>query len=217
MKKNLTILAGDTMFHKLTRKSLEKTIEVTGVENVLVFSDQDILPGSRWIKTEPMTRWTYSELVFNKLHEYVETDHVMIVQYDGLAVDKNLWRDEFLNYDYIGSPWPWLPADKNVGNGGFSIRSRKLIEACKDLVFNPFNHEDGDHLAEDFLICLLYREVLESKGIAFSPSWLANLFSMEMIPGRFNTFGFHGNSCLPYYLDDDACSKDDDICKFKTV
>ena len=38
--------------------------------------------------------------------------------------------------DYIGAPWPHFRDGHNVGNGGFSLRSRRLLEACRELPFD---------------------------------------------------------------------------------
>ncbi len=80
----------------------------------------------------------YSRFCLENLHRYVDTEHVLIVQYDGFILNPRLWRDEFLDYDYIGAPWfvaDWLVQDftfpkrllgtRIVGNGGFSLRSKK--------------------------------------------------------------------------------------------
>jgi hypothetical protein len=59
-----------------------------------------------------------------------------VVQYDGMAANKMHWSDDYYNYDYIGAPWPdrftWIRPEEKVGNGGFSLRSMKLIEALRD-------------------------------------------------------------------------------------
>lgn len=45
-----------------------------------------------------------------EMGKYVRTDFVMLVHYDGFVVHPEMWRDEFLDYDYIGAPWP-VPDD----------------------------------------------------------------------------------------------------------
>ena len=54
-----------------------------------------------------------------------------------VSEDGNRWRDEFLEYDYIGAPWN-VPAGSrnNIGNGGFSLR-RKFLEVSSKLRYNP--------------------------------------------------------------------------------
>ena len=204
MQKNLTIVAVDTAYPALTRKAIEQAIQVTGSEKVVIFSNEDVLPGSKWVKIDPIDQVGYSRVVFKELAPHIETDHFMVVQYDGMPIDPKFWNDEYLKYDYIGAPWPWGAANRRVGNGGFSIRSRKLAELCADpkLVFNPTGHGDNNYM-EDLHICVMYADYLESQGIKYAPVELAKQFSAEIPGGRFDTFGFHGTLCLPYYLNDD--------------
>jgi hypothetical protein len=204
MQKNLTIVAVDTAYPELTRRAVEQAVKVTGSENVLILSDQDIVPGSKWIKIDPIDQVEYSRIILKDIGNYVETDHYMCVQYDGMPIDSNFWDDEYLKYDYIGAPWPWGPENRRVGNGGFSLRSRKLALACQDeqIVHNPPGYGDNNYM-EDVHICQMYRSYLETKDIVFAPVPLAQKFSAEIPGGKFDTYGFHGTLCLPYYLDDD--------------
>ena len=41
-----------------------------------------------------------------ELYKYVDTDFVLTVHADGFVVNPDMWQDAFLDYDYIGSPWP---------------------------------------------------------------------------------------------------------------
>jgi len=202
--KNLTIVAVDTAYHALTSQAIEQAVKVTGSENVLVMSDQDLYPGSQFVAIEPITQPEYSKIILKDLAQYITTDHYLVMQYDGMPIDPAQWNEDYLNYDYIGAPWPWGPPNRRVGNGGFSIRSRKLADACtaENVVFNPPGYGDNNYM-EDTHICHMYRDFLEQQGIEFAPVELAKQFSAEIPGGRFETFGFHGTLCLPYYLDDD--------------
>jgi len=203
MQKNLTIVAVDTANHTLTNRAIQRAVEVSGADRVLVLSDQDIYPGSEWHRIEPISQIEYSRVVLKDLAPLITTDHYMVIQYDGMPIDGTKWIDDFLNYDYIGAAWPWGPEDQRVGNGGFSIRSRRLAELCQDprVVFNPPGHGDNNYM-EDTHICHLYRELLASQGITWAPVALAQQFSAEIPAGRYPTYGFHGTLCLPYYLED---------------
>ena len=203
MQKNLTIVAVDTANHQLTARAIEQTVKVTNAARVLVLSDQDIYPGSEWHQIEPISQIEYSRVVLKDLAPLVTTDHYMVVQYDGMPIDSTKWQDAFLDYDYIGAPWPWHPDGHQVGNGGFSIRSRRLAELCQDprVVFNPPGY-GPDNFMEDTHICHLYRDLLASQGMTWAPTSLAREFSAEIPAGRLPTYGFHGTLCLPYYLDD---------------
>jgi hypothetical protein len=199
MKDKISLFTFDTAFHDLTTRALDQAINMTGATDVIVMSDRDFYPGSRWIYVDSISRCEYNKILFNKLHDIVKTEYVMIIQHDGMPIDDSKWDDSFLNHDYIGAIWPWLPEGRNVGNGGFSIRSKKLLDYCANLEF-PISLSKTPQ--EDALICQDYRPLLESKGITFAPSSLATKFSHEFPHGRFDTYGFHGELCLPYYLSD---------------
>lgn len=47
------------------------------------------------------------------LDSYIETPHVLVVQYDGFILNPDAWTDEFLEYDYVGAPW-WYEDEWNV-------------------------------------------------------------------------------------------------------
>ena len=86
----------------------------------------------------------YSKFCIKNLIEYVDTDYVLVIQYDGFVLNANAWLDDFFNYDYCGAVWPvgpWFGDDfpkelfgtEVVGNGGFSLRSKELLETCSRL------------------------------------------------------------------------------------
>ena len=149
----------------------------------------------------------YSKFVIAELNNYVETENVLIIQYDGFILNPEAWTDKYLEYDYMGSPllindWsirtfnldPKTNGDWVVGNGGFCLRSKKLLEELQRM--NNLGEFD-EHHAEDVVICIKKREYLESKGFKFAPIDLAERFSFEHSTSDnkiawTNEFGFHG-------------------------
>lgn len=131
----------------------------------------------------------YSEFVIKKLPDYIQTDFVLIVQYDGYIIKPEAWADEFLQYDYIGAPW-WFMHSNNVGNGGFSLRSKAMLNACK--IITDCHPEDG--------MIREHRQELEAMGIKFAPEEIAARFSWEH-NGKYEvykgSFGFHGTKPNP--------------------
>lgn len=128
----------------------------------------------------------YSRFVLKELGQYCNTEHLLLVQWDGYIINPHSWRPEFLEYDYIGAPWSWYQDDHRVGNGGFSLRSRRLLDALQD---------EGivDLEPEDEAIGRRYRPLLEAKyGIRFAPEEVAEAFSYETIAPSGDPFGFHG-------------------------
>ena len=137
------------------------------------------------------SRSSYSEVLQTQLVDLVHTSHVMIVQWDGYPVRPQNWTEEFLEFDYIGAPWPQFPASVGVGNGGFSLRSKRLLLACMDADF-VISHP------EDLSICQRNRGLLErGHGIRFAPIDLARRFSHERSGDPALAFGFHGVFNMP--------------------
>jgi hypothetical protein len=110
---------------------------------------------------------------------------MLIVQHDGYILNPDLWTDEFLEYDYIGAPWE----DGTVGNGGFSLRSQRLMETVASMTWR-LHHEDC-------LICGPLRGPLEDAGFKFAPTDVAARFSFERYAAGYQrTFGFHSAGAL---------------------
>lgn len=201
MTKDITIVAIDTYAHDLTRCAIEQTLSVIPCKEVLVLSDRNIFPDGRWVEINPIDIREYNAMMVKHLWPFIKTEHVLIVQYDGMAVDQSAWSDSFLDFDYIGAIWPWAhhPPEFKVGNGGFSLRSRKLLNACKN---NDVVLTDKLPMYEDLYVCVHYKSYLESKGIRYADIDTAQKFSHEHDPGFKPTFGFHGTFNVPYYLND---------------
>ena len=75
-----------------------------------------------------------SLLTTTNFWEQFSGEKILLYQEDTCIFKKNI--DDFLKYDYIGAPWPKTQNDNklNVGNGGFSLRSRKhMIEVIETI------------------------------------------------------------------------------------
>lgn len=130
----------------------------------------------------------YSHFLLKGMGPYLHTSHMLIVQWDGYVINPSMWRDEYLSVDYIGAVWPQFDDGHRVGNGGFSLRSRKLLEAL--------THDDvAPHHPEDTCIARTYRSLLEQRwGIQFADETLAHQFAFERTRALPASFGFHGLS-----------------------
>jgi hypothetical protein len=126
----------------------------------------------------------YSDLLLTGLRQFVAGTHVLIIQWDSFILHPELWTHDFLQYDYIGAVWPHHP-DTPVGNGGFSLRSVKLLEALESPTITKQH-------PEDFCICVDNKAILESEfGIRFAPKNIAEQFAVERTSWQ-PAFGFHG-------------------------
>ena len=147
----------------------------------------------------------YSRFCLLDLHRYVDTPYALVVQHDGFVLNPAAWQSSFLEYDYIGAPilvGDWARERHDVpdsmigslvvGNGGFSLRSKKLLELTAAL------GQAGNFALnepEDWAMCYTERAKLEAAGITFAPVPLAEAFSFEGRTEEYfhyrDSFGFH--------------------------
>lgn len=150
--------------------------------------------------SEIKSKSEYSKFCLVDLNKYITTDFCLTIQHDGYIVNPECWTDEFLNFDYIGAPWPINWGYKNrIGNGGFCLKSKKFLKEC-DEIFSNFDFKLDTvrdkydiSINEDFLACNTYYDEMLHRGIKFADVQTASLFSIEHpIPEMKNkTFGFH--------------------------
>lgn len=140
----------------------------------------------------------YNKFCVYELANHTTTEFCMIVHTDGFITNPHLWHDSFLENDYIGAPWymgcttHW---ENIVGNGGFSIRSKKFLEYSRS-----FRDYDGTR-NEDLFLCVDNYHKAISFGLKIADTDLAANFSVETLSDRYPTidesFGFHGKNNLP--------------------
>lgn len=215
----ISITCIDSLNYESTIDALNRTMACVAVDKVHWFSDIPFpavcaVP-VKWSLVENDNRAyliKYNEIILRKIPAVLDTDFNIIIHNDGFAVNAAAWTDEFLQYDYIGAVWPWHIGHR-VGNGGFSLRSKKLYDAIKTLNipyrFEQFNQQQQSNSAwttvdsngalaigEDTAICIIYREVLENDfDIKFAPDHIADQWSIEhnmQSPWLGKSFGFHG-------------------------
>lgn len=151
----------------------------------------------------------YSKYCIYELTNHVYTSHCLIIQWDGFVLCPEQWDNDWLKYDYIGALWEYSDNSyidpfgnhQRVGNGGFSLRSKKLLDLPKKEYIewnvnqgNFYKHMNANNFAEDGNICVHNRHIYEKCGCKFAPIEIAAKFSHEkqvletkgIIP-----FGFH--------------------------
>lgn len=158
--------------------------------------------GIRGVRIRPLTSTAaYSRFVVQELAAHVRTPHALLVQWDGFVIHPRSWSDEFLAFDYVGAPWRHVDGPFRVGNGGFSLRSKRLMDAVAARAVVNVHPEDA-------FICRSLRPELERIGLRFAPEPVAARFAIEngSLAGR--PFGFHGLAHFPHVLgasDTEAC------------
>jgi hypothetical protein len=186
----VTLCAAASVNVKATCLALSACLEQVDFAECLLFTDSDCPERDVRVRHVPIrplrSSADYSDFLLQDLADHVTTPHCLIVQWDGFLLSAAHWKSEFLDYDYIGAPWPQFSDGHAVGNGGFSLRSHKLLNACRDPRFER-NHP------EDVAICRTNRILLEKEhGIRFADIALAETFAFERTPQKGSTFGFHG-------------------------
>jgi tetratricopeptide (TPR) repeat protein len=188
----VTLCCVDTRNHALALRALAKSRQDIRFGRTLLLThavpEGVAVPAGIEIVAIPdvPSRDAYSELVLKSLLPCIATAHVLLVQWDGYVVNPAAWEPAFLECDYIGAKWFWAEAGKRVGNGGFSLRSRKLLEALQDPRIHLVDNEDVT-IGRDF------RPLLEAEhGIRFADEALADRFSFEAAYPIGMPFGFHG-------------------------
>jgi len=212
---NITLLAATSIDIEQTQLAMRISLQNISFGAVKLLSSllqKKTYTDIEYVSITPMNFLDYSRLIIEDLHKYFETSHCLIVQADSFVVNSDLWKDEFLKFDYIAAPWsdtiqinPNLVLNMKenvVGNGGFSLRSHKPAETTAKINFNSLKFPIK---SEDIVIChYLYKEMVE-KGIRFAPPELAAQFSIENVNHLYgqdvNTvFGFHGKHLRDYFL-----------------
>jgi hypothetical protein len=200
-------------------------------KEIKLITSQKISYVPKWISVEkaidnPLSSIDYfSHYCVYSLHKHIKSNYVLIIHADGYIVNSHKWNDIFLNFDYIGAPWK-IRSDayidpfgnhQRVGNGGFSLRSKKLLELplTENIEWNInqgnfYRHMGVGEQAEDGIICVHNRHVYEAAGCKFAPLEIALNFSREQnIPEnmKLDTFGFHKKIYNKKLMAIDLCNR----------
>ncbi len=175
------------------KKALEYSSKFIEFNNIYYFTDAEIEGNFEIVKINKIDHIKDYNNFILKLKNYVKSPYVLVVQDDGHVLNPNIWTDEFLKYDYIGAPWPaskkwnkrWDRYGKNyskkikyhskfnrIGNGGFSLRSKKFLEYSTQFNFTEI-------LAEDIFLTLYNYDKAKDYGINFPSVETALKFSYE--------------------------------------
>lgn len=189
---DVTLCCVDTRAPSQALYAMRRSLSQVEFGEALLISTEDAkahLPSDRSVRlvTIPPLKSIdeYSRFMLTELRHHISSDYVLVIQWDGFVVDRLYWRDEFLKWDYIGAPWYHGKSLGGVGNGGFSLRSKRLLNATRGATAPVGEPEDAT-------ICVHQRRRLEQDhGIRIAPVELASEFSCEYGPYR-RSFGFHG-------------------------
>lgn len=186
----VTLVAIDgSMNPAATEESLARASSLVKFGKVMLFSP--VKPKARpdshepceWIEIPPTTLKGYNQFCLAKLHAYISTSHSLTVHSDSYIVNPAAWDNRWLEYDYIGAPWPpgHTGTDYRVGNSGFCLRSKNLLEATSSLPNESYTWRGKvkHSCRDDVITCVMYRAHLESLGLKFAPVSVAARFAFE--------------------------------------
>ncbi|MDR5809464.1 DUF5672 family protein [Caballeronia sp. LZ019] len=201
---------------------------------VVLFSPQcpaHLSPVIHYRAIAPMNYYEYSWFMLFGLWRFIDTEYAIVVQDDGWVLDAANWRDEFLQYDYIGATnhLAWVTSPSGSGwmgefswcsrlgqsdhvimpvlNGGFSLRSRRMMRALIDhphikYELSPPDFVGGEPIEirwltyaqnEDVQLTAVLRERLEGVGLRYPPLAVCQRFSLEFA-------GYHDGGTDPMQL-----------------
>jgi len=141
----------------------------------------------------------YSTMLANRdFWDNFNGDKILIMQEDTIIFHKNI--DEFLEWDYIGAPWPKHQDDTPncVGNGGFSLRTRQtMIDVIEQISIldTPLPRHTASYMANTGNTVLpedvyFSRNIQEFELGRVAPWDIASKFSTETQYNP-NSFGGH--------------------------
>jgi Protein of unknown function (DUF5672) len=203
---DVTLVLIETREHDLAQLALDDCEQQAEFGEVLVFTDRpsQFMRSNRRVVTVPdwPTKQGWSRCFWYDVPLHVRTSHALCIQWDSWVVAPEMWRDEYLAFDYIGAPW-WYKDGLNVGNGGFSLRSTRLMRFVRKnrAQFPCIVDTDDD------LYCRRYRPILQDAGFVWAPEPTAMNFAFECVrpDPTARHFGFHAAFNFDY-----GCQGDED-------
>jgi hypothetical protein len=185
LKNILLIAIGSTKIAE-TQKAIDICLSKSSFKDVIYFTD-DSSAKYRYEIDKLNSIKDYDYFVLKKLPFLInnKADYYLTIHWDGFIVNPKSWDSRFLQYDYIGAPWPWF--NYICGNGGFCLKSQKFIETQIELI-----DELDTSKPDDVALCISSRQKFIARGCSYAPPEIAFKFSTEAGGyERFNSFGFH--------------------------
>ncbi len=200
---NVTLVTVETLCHELAKRTIEDCLSKVQFAEVIVYTDREDkldIAGARTIKVPNWpSKDDYMQFFQFKSCDTVTTSHVLFLEWDAGICDVSMWRDEFLQYDYLGAPWWYTDGSPNVGNGGFSLRTTRLQRFMKD---NQKKYPVGN----DNQMCRdCGAEIIREGRFNWAPVDVANDFAFEGfdrlgLPNNLKHFGYHSVINWPLVL-----------------
>ncbi|CAF3571361.1 unnamed protein product [Rotaria sp. Silwood1] len=157
------------IFHGITNENFIRNSTLSS----LISSGKIILTLMKEIYDRSRTNILFTDAKFWKK---VRGEKILLFQIDSIMCSNSPHKIiDYLQYDYVGAPWDisWYTDDRKylVGNGGFSLRTRrKILELIALIPYDRRKPED-----------VWYAQNLHRVNASIAPVHIAKTFSVESI------------------------------------
>ena len=106
---NVTLIAVTSVEieqHQISLKISSQNIEFGAVKLLSSSLPEKKYSDIEYVSIKPTSWPGQNRFLMEDLHKYFETSHCLYVEADSFVVNADLWKEEFLEFDYIGAPWP---------------------------------------------------------------------------------------------------------------
>jgi Protein of unknown function (DUF5672) len=198
----VTLLVAETRCHDLMARTLNHALQFIEPAEVVVCSDNFNalrIPGAHHVTIPDWpTKLHWERFIWTGAWVLVNTPFCLFMEWDAGVWNPAAWSADFMSADYIGAPW-WYTDGKNVGNGGLSMRSKRLMDILRR---NPERfqvREPGDDT-----LSRVYRPQLEQEfnckwakdSVAREFSYESGVLYLDQVP-----FGYHAMRNWVHVLD----------------
>jgi hypothetical protein len=193
---NITLVSVASNKIQQTIKAIDHCLSLCKFKDIIFFSDYDSNRTTKINKINSIAEYDYF-MTYEIPKKLVDrSDFILIVHWDGFIVNPTAWTPEFLQYDYVGAPWPWTDY---CGNGGFCLRSNKFLR-CQMNILDQLVEKKWLTTADDVVLSYTLRKDFIEMGCSYAPKDIAYKFSTEY--GSYNdhqSFGFHNLNLHPQF------------------
>lgn len=202
---NVTLLCGDCVHIEFAIPAIERCKALCNFGAVKLLTSMPTDYEHR-VEIMPLNSLSaYSTFMLKYAYQYVDTSHFLVAQHDGWILNPEAWDPAWLELDYIGPLFIHAheTGPRSVGSGGFSLRSKRLMQHVAGML-PPWDGTEATVKAaiaaatcyEDGYIAQVARPTLEAAGFKFGTPEQASRFAQggnnDPAYHVARPFGFHG-------------------------
>ena len=184
----VTLCCVECVNHELALAAIGQSLQKCDFARVIFVTDREFdLDGVEVVRIAPLlSPEAHSRFVIKELVAHIQTEFVLMIQWDGFVINADAWTDDFLAYDYVGARSNWPADGHTAGSGEFSLRSKRLLSTLAD-------ERIGDSVPDARSSGPACQSYLEAKyGIRFAPDNIADGFALDGSYSGDLPFGFNG-------------------------